>query len=56
MVLQIPIAIIKPGLEDLQNYFSQVLNNIIDTHKYICMWGQKDRKRKPAIKRGLYIL
>lgn len=52
MVLQIPIAIIKPSLEELQNYFSQVLNCILDTYKYIAMWGQKDRKIKSAIKKG----
>lgn len=55
MMLQIPIAIINPNLEQLQNYFSLVLKNILDTHKYISMWGQRDRKRKSSIKRGRFV-
>lgn len=53
MVLQIPIAIINPNLDELQNIFSQILSNVLDTHKYISMWGQ-DQKRKSSIKQGKF--
>nr|CAI5817756.1 unnamed protein product [Callosobruchus analis] len=50
MILQIPLAIINPTLDEVQSIFSQVLNNILDTHKYICMWGQQP-SRKSAMKK-----
>ncbi|CAG9816206.1 unnamed protein product [Phaedon cochleariae] len=50
MVLQIPIAVINPSLDEIQNYFSQVLANILDTHKYVGMWGQ-GTKKKSSMKR-----
>lgn len=46
MELQIPITLIKPSLDEIQSSFSQVLNNILDTHKGIVMWGQRERKKK----------
>lgn len=42
MELQIPIALINPNLDDIQSHFTQVLNCILDTHKYIVMWGQRN--------------
>lgn len=51
MILQIPIAVIKPNVEEILSYFSQVLSNILDTHKYISMWGQ-DKVVKSAMKKG----
>lgn len=48
MELQIPITLIKPSLDEIQSSFSQVLNNILDTHKGIVMWGQRDGKKKKA--------
>ncbi|KAJ8919736.1 hypothetical protein NQ315_006264 [Exocentrus adspersus] len=50
MILQIPIAIITPSLDEIQAQFSHVLNNVLDTHKYISMWGQEGRGTKKAIK------
>lgn len=41
MELQIPINKINPTLEEIGHYYVQLLNNILDTHKYIIMWGQK---------------
>lgn len=41
MKLQIPIALINPSLDEMQNCFTQVLNNIVETHKYISLWGSK---------------
>lgn len=46
MELQIPITLIKPNLDEIQSTFSQILNNILDTHKHIVMWGQRNTKRK----------
>lgn len=46
MELQIPITLIKPNLDEIQSSFSQVLNNILDTHKAIVLWGQRDAKKK----------
>ncbi|XP_060520516.1 dynein axonemal heavy chain 8 isoform X2 [Cylas formicarius] len=48
MVLQIPVACINPNLEEIQHCFSLVLQNILDVHKYIELWGQRDAK--PALK------
>lgn len=42
MELQIPITLINPNLDDIQSHFTQVLNCILDTHKYIVMWGQRN--------------
>lgn len=52
MELQIPLTLINPNLDDIQSHFSQVLNNILDTHKYIVMWGQRNPKadRKQSLK------
>lgn len=52
MELQIPITLIKPNLDEIQSSFSQVLNNILDTHKAIVMWGQRDvrKTRKASLK------
>ncbi|KAL1516507.1 hypothetical protein ABEB36_000416 [Hypothenemus hampei] len=44
MILQIPIATINPNLDDIQNTFSQVLQNILDINKYIPLWGQAEKK------------
>lgn len=51
MILQIPIATINPNLDEIQSHFSQVLNNILDTHKYISMWGQETVKKAIKIKK-----
>lgn len=51
MILQIPITVIKPNVEEILSYFSQVLSNILDTHKYINMWGQ-EKTKKSAMKKG----
>ncbi|KAJ8960348.1 hypothetical protein NQ317_010573 [Molorchus minor] len=40
MILQIPLAVIIPSLDEVQSHFAQVLNNVLETHKYIGMWGQ----------------
>lgn len=50
MELQIPITLINPNLDDIQSHFSQVLNNILDCHKHITMWGQRVKKK---VKTGL---
>ncbi|XP_050311595.1 dynein axonemal heavy chain 8 [Anthonomus grandis grandis] len=44
MKLTIPIAIISPSLDEIQNHFSQVLQNILDVNKYIGLWGQEEMK------------
>ncbi|KAJ8938536.1 hypothetical protein NQ318_016906 [Aromia moschata] len=44
MILQIPLAIINPSLDEIQSHFAQVLNNVLETHKYIGMWGQLKTK------------
>ncbi|KAG5868053.1 hypothetical protein JTB14_022256 [Gonioctena quinquepunctata] len=54
MVLQIPAAKINPSLDEIQNFFSQVLTNILDTHKYVSMWGQ-EKTKKSAMKRELRV-
>lgn len=41
MELQIPFIIINPNLEEINNYYIQVLNNVINTHKDISLWGQR---------------
>lgn len=46
MELLIPITLIKPNLDEIQSTFSQILNNILDTHKNIIMWGQRNPKKK----------
>ncbi|CAG9764101.1 unnamed protein product [Ceutorhynchus assimilis] len=51
MILQIPVATISPNLDEIQSYFSQVLQNILDVHKYIGLWGQT-RPVKSALKGG----
>jgi dynein heavy chain len=40
-VLQIPNIIIIPTIEELQNYFSKVITNIIATSKNVITWGQR---------------
>lgn len=55
-VLQIPNIIIIPSIEELQNNFSKVITNIIETHKKIFMWGQRystDTRAKPLGNRKL---
>ncbi|XP_030752815.1 dynein heavy chain 8, axonemal [Sitophilus oryzae] len=44
MILQIPIAAISPSLDEIQNYFSQVIQNILDVNKFISLWGQEELK------------
>ncbi|XP_026319440.1 dynein heavy chain 8, axonemal-like [Hyposmocoma kahamanoa] len=47
MYLQIPTISIKQTLEQIQTAFTQVvLNCIMDTHRYIFMWGQQDLVKK----------
>lgn len=46
MELQIPITLINPNLDEIQSYFAQIINNILETHKAIVMWGQRDERRK----------
>lgn len=53
MILQIPVATISPNLDEIQNIFSQVLQNILDVNKFIPLWGQKEVKS--AMKGGKYI-
>ncbi|CAL7938026.1 unnamed protein product [Xylocopa violacea] len=53
-VLQIPNIVIVPPIEELQYYFSKLLNNILKNHKKVIAWGQrrhnaeinKDNERK----------
>lgn len=52
MELQIPINKINPTLEEIGHYYIQLLNNILDTHRYIIMWGQ----RGSTLKGSNYIL
>lgn len=40
-VLQIPNIVIIPSIEELQNHFSKVITNIIETYKKVFMWGQR---------------
>lgn len=55
MELHIPIATINPTLEQIQNTFSQVLNNIVDIHKEIPVWGQNPAANTQAtIRFGKY--
>ncbi|XP_072395911.1 dynein axonemal heavy chain 8 [Diabrotica undecimpunctata] len=49
MILQIPFNTVNPSLEQIQNYFSQVLTVVLDTHKFVQMWGQ-EVKKKSAMK------
>lgn len=46
MELQIPITLIKPNLDEIQSTFSQMLNNILETHKNIIMWGQRNTRKR----------
>lgn len=39
--LHIPITVIIPTLDEIQSHFSQVLNNILDSHKEIVLWGPR---------------
>lgn len=48
MELQIPIIVINPTLDEIQNYFTQVINNLLNTMKFVCMWGQRGTKKKAA--------
>lgn len=41
-ILQIPNIVISPDIEELQNYFAKVVTNVIETHKGIIMWGQRN--------------
>lgn len=50
MILQIPVATIKPNLDEIQNAFSQVLQSVLDIHKYIGLWAQEEKKS--AMKKG----
>lgn len=55
MILIIPLATINPNLDEIQTQFSQVLNNILDTHKYISMWGQESVKKATIkTKKGIF--
>uniref|UniRef100_A0A6P7H2C1 Dynein heavy chain 5, axonemal-like n=1 Tax=Diabrotica virgifera virgifera TaxID=50390 RepID=A0A6P7H2C1_DIAVI len=49
MILQIPFNTVNPSLEQISNYFSQVLTVVLDTHKFVQMWGQ-EVKKKSAMK------
>ncbi|KAG7190763.1 hypothetical protein KM043_006835 [Ampulex compressa] len=40
-ILQIPNIIIVPSIEELQHYFGKVIQNVLDTHKNVVMWGQR---------------
>ncbi|KAJ3662197.1 hypothetical protein Zmor_006553 [Zophobas morio] len=46
MELQIPIIVINPTLDEIQNYFTQVITNLQNTMKFVCMWGQRGTKKK----------
>ncbi|XP_044272703.1 dynein axonemal heavy chain 8 [Tribolium madens] len=47
MELQIPIIVINPTLDEIQNYFTQVINKLLYTMSFVCMWGQRGTKKKP---------
>lgn len=49
MELHIPITLINPSLDEIHNYYNLVLNNIINTHKDIVMWGQRGNKIQKTI-------
>lgn len=44
MILQIPLSLIIPSIEEIHSHYSQVLNNIINSHKNVVMWGQRTYK------------
>ncbi|XP_017775151.1 PREDICTED: dynein heavy chain 8, axonemal [Nicrophorus vespilloides] len=46
MELHIPTNMINPELDEIQNFFTLVLNNIIDTHTEIIQWGQRYAHKK----------
>jgi hypothetical protein len=46
MELQIPIIVINPTLDEIQNFFTQVITNLLGTMKFVCMWGQRGTKKK----------
>lgn len=50
MDLQIPNAVINPSLDGIQHAFAQVINNIVNTHKYVYAWGQRDTILKGSLK------
>ncbi|XP_011871302.1 PREDICTED: dynein heavy chain 8, axonemal [Vollenhovia emeryi] len=55
-VLQIPNIVIVPSIEELQNHFGKVITNIIETHKKVFMWGQRNStntRAKPLDKEDL---
>lgn len=41
MELRIPLALIVPNLDEIHSFYTQVLNNILNTQKLIYMWGQR---------------
>lgn len=51
MELQIPINKINPTLEEIGHYYVQLLNNVLDTHRNIIMWGQRGTNTK-----GYYLI
>lgn len=48
MILQIPLTLINPSLDEMQNIFAQVLNLILECSKHIVMWGQTPRKSEAS--------
>lgn len=54
MELQIPINMIIPTLDQIQQHFAMVLNNIVATHKDIVQWGQRYAREKVK-KKGVVI-
>ena len=45
-ILQIPNIVISPNIDELQNYFAKVITTLIETHKGIIMWGQREFSRE----------
>lgn len=45
-ILQIPNITIVPAIEELQFYFGKLVIAIVENHKKITAWGQRDINRE----------
>lgn len=55
-VLQIPNIMIIPPIEELQFYFGKLVVTIVENHKKITAWGQRDVNRELISNESLFRL
>lgn len=55
-VLQIPNIMIVPPIEELQFYFGKLVVTIVENHKKITAWGQRDINRELISNESLFRL